>query len=127
MGQPVMHFEVMGEDGKALQSFYSEMFGWEFEQPEARTEIEYASVDREKNLGENGEGIGGGIGTHPMGEKHLTFYVYAPDIEAALVRAEELGGERVMGPAEPMKGLTVGLFNDPEGNMVGVVSPSAGD
>ena len=127
MGQPVMHFEVMGEDGKALQSFYSEMFGWEFEKPEARTEIEYASVDREKNLGENGEGIGGGIGTHPMGEKHLTFYVYAPDIEAALVRAEELGGERVMGPAEPMKGLTVGLFNDPEGNMVGVVSPSAGD
>jgi hypothetical protein len=26
MGQPVVHFEVIGKDGKKLQSFYSELF-----------------------------------------------------------------------------------------------------
>ena len=28
MGDPVVHFEVVGRDGPALQSFYSELFGW---------------------------------------------------------------------------------------------------
>ena len=123
MGHPVVHFEVMGEDGPALQSFYGDMFGWEFQQPPAETESDYATVDREQNLGSNGEGVGGGIGTHPMGEKHLTFYVETPDVEASLAKAEELGGKRVMGPAEPMEGLVIGLFTDPEGNLVGVVKP----
>ena len=27
MGQPVIHFEVIGKDGSALQSFYSDLFG----------------------------------------------------------------------------------------------------
>ena len=31
MGQPVVHFEVVGKDGAALQSFYSELFGWEID------------------------------------------------------------------------------------------------
>jgi hypothetical protein len=29
---------------------------------------------------------------------------------------------RMMGPDEPMEGLVVGLFTDPEGHLVGVVS-----
>jgi predicted enzyme related to lactoylglutathione lyase len=31
---------------------------------------------------------------------HVTFYVEVPDVEAALVRAEQLGGTRLMGPTE---------------------------
>ena len=27
MGQPVVHFEVIGKDGAGLRSFYSELFG----------------------------------------------------------------------------------------------------
>jgi uncharacterized protein len=30
MGQPVVHFEVVGKDGDKLRSYYSELFGWEF-------------------------------------------------------------------------------------------------
>ena len=123
MGNPIVHFEVMGPDGPALQSFYGEMFDWQFQNPPEATEAPYGVVDREQNLGTNGEGIGGGVGTHPTGEKHLTFYVETPDVEAALAKAEELGGTRVMGPAEPMEGLVLGLFTDPQGNLVGVVKP----
>jgi len=31
-------------------------------------------------------------------EGHVTFYVGVPDIEAALVKAESLGGKRLFGP-----------------------------
>ena len=29
MGQPVVHFEVVGKDGDKLKSYYAEMFDWE--------------------------------------------------------------------------------------------------
>ena len=51
----------------------------------------------------------------------MTFYIEVPDVEAALAKAESLGGSRMMGPDEVMEGLVIGLFNDPEGHTIGVV------
>jgi len=51
----------------------------------------------------------------------VTFYVEVPDAEAALARADELEGTRVMGPDQVMEGLVIGQFADPEGHLVGVV------
>ena len=31
MGQPVVHFEVIGKDGERLQRYYSELFGWQID------------------------------------------------------------------------------------------------
>jgi hypothetical protein len=31
MGQPVVHFEVIGKDGEKLQRYYAELFGWEID------------------------------------------------------------------------------------------------
>jgi predicted enzyme related to lactoylglutathione lyase len=42
-------------------------------------------------------------------------------VEAALAKAESLGGSRVMGPEKVMEQIEVGLFKDPEGHVVGVV------
>ena len=55
----------------------------------------------------------------------MTFYVEVPDVEAALAQAESLGGTRMMGPDEPMPGLVIGLFNDPEGHTIGVMTSTA--
>jgi len=44
-----------------------------------------------------------------------------PDIEAALAKAESLGGERVMGPETIMGMVELGQFKDPEGHVIGVV------
>ena len=123
MGQPVVHFEVIGRDGAKLQSYYSKLFGWEID---ANNPMKYGTVQREGNTNSDGAGIGGGVGTGPEGyDGHVTFYVEVPDVEAALAKAEELGGTRMMGPDEPMEGLVIGMFNDPEGHTVGVVG-SAG-
>jgi uncharacterized protein len=68
-------------------------------------------------------GIGGGVGTGPEGyDGHVTFYVGVDDVEAALAKAESLGGKRMMGPDKVMEGTVIGLFTDPEGHTVGVVS-----
>jgi len=116
MGQPVVHFEVIGKDGGKLQSYYAEMFGWKID---ASNPMKYGLVEREVNA--EGAGIAGGIGEGPEGhEGHVTFYVEVPDVEAAMAKAESLGGSRVMGPASPTEGVTIGLFLDPEGNVVGL-------
>jgi predicted enzyme related to lactoylglutathione lyase len=119
MGQPVVHFEVIGKDGDKLQSYYAELFGWEVD---ANNPMNYGIVAREGNTNSEGIGIGGGVGQGPEGyDGHVTFYVEVPDVESALAQAERLGGTRVMGPESPMEGLELGLFTDPEGHLVGLV------
>jgi predicted enzyme related to lactoylglutathione lyase len=119
MGQPVVHFEVIGRDAEALQRYYSDLFGWEID---ADNPVAYGIVSREANTNAAGVGIGGGIGAGPEGyDGHSTFYVEVPDVEAALAKAERLGGSRMMGPQTVMDGVEIGLFADPEGHVVGVV------
>jgi predicted enzyme related to lactoylglutathione lyase len=123
MGQPVVHFEIVGQDGAKLRDYYAELFGWEIA---ADNPMNYGLVAREDNLNADGIGIGGGVGGGPEGYPgHVTFYVEVPDVEAALAQAESLGGTRMMGPDEPMPGLVIGLFNDPEGHTIGVMTSVA--
>jgi hypothetical protein len=121
MGQPVVHFEVIGKDGPKLRSYYSELFGWEFGDTVGPTN--YAVVERDGNTNADGVGIGGGIGTAPDGyDGHVTFYVEVPDVEAALAKAESLGGKRMMGPEKMEEpSIEIGLFTDPEGRVIGLV------
>jgi predicted enzyme related to lactoylglutathione lyase len=120
MGLPVVHFEVIGKDGEKLRGYYAELFDWNID---ASNPMNYGVIRREENLTDEGIGIGGGVGVGPDGyDGHLTFYVQVPDVEAALAKAEELGGTRVMGPDEvPGGGMILGMFNDPEGHMVGLI------
>jgi predicted enzyme related to lactoylglutathione lyase len=119
MGQPVVHFEVVGKDGEKLHSYYSELFGWEIN---ADNPMKYGMVSRDGNTNPDGMGIGGGVGQGPEGyEGHVTFYVEVPDVEAALAKAESLGGERVMGPEKIMDQVELGQFKDPEGHVIGLV------
>jgi predicted enzyme related to lactoylglutathione lyase len=121
MGAPVVHFEIMGKDAEKLREYYSTLFGWEFS---TDNEMNYGVVSREENLTPEGMGIGGGIGAAPEGyDGHVTFYVTVPDVEAALVQAESLGGSRMMGPEEIMGRMILGMFKDPEGHVIGLINP----
>ncbi len=121
MGYPVVHFEVIGKDGEKLRSYYSELFDWKID---ADNEMNYGIVSREENLAPDGMGIGGGIAQGPDGyEGHVMFYVGVPDVEAALAKAESLGGTRIMGPETIMGSMVLGHFTDPEGHLIGLVTP----
>jgi predicted enzyme related to lactoylglutathione lyase len=123
MGQPVVHFEVIGRDPERLRSYYGDLFGWEFDTSSPVSE----AVSEPMNYGfvggnTTGDGIGipGGVGGGADYDGHTIFYVGVPDVEAALQRAESLGGTRRMGPAQAPTGLVIGHFTDPEGHLIGV-------
>lgn len=121
MGQPVVHFEIVGADPEALRSFYSELFGWTFEANDATN---YAVVRREDVTNADGVGISGSVGMAPSGSPgHVTFYVEVPDVAVALTQAEHLGGSRLYGPDRLGDHLEYGVFADPDGHMIGLVSP----
>lgn len=121
MGQPVVHFEIIGSDPARLRSYYGELFGWEFQTGDATTE----TVSQPGNYGfvdgaTTGGGINGGVGGGEGYAGRVLFYVQVPNVEAALQEAERLGGKRRMGPEGNPGTLVVGQFTDPDGNLIGV-------
>jgi uncharacterized protein len=123
MGQPVVHFEIIGKDPANLRSYFGELFGWEFDvgSPVAEAVSEpgnYGFVDRITTS--DGTGIPGGVGGSSGYDSHVLFYVGVADVQAALRKAESLGGKRRIGPERAPTGLVVGHFTDPEGNLIGV-------
>lgn len=120
MGQPVVHFEIIGSDPPGLRDYYGELFGWEFQTGDAAT----ATVSQRGNYGfmdgKTTDGINGGVGGGEGYEGRVLFYVSVPNVEAALEKAEKLGGKRVVGPEGVPGQIVVGQFTDPEGNLIGL-------
>jgi predicted enzyme related to lactoylglutathione lyase len=113
MGNPVVHFQVIGRDAQALQSFYKDAFDWQMEPAIPNYAMAYPG-------GEGG--INGGIGQAMDGSAgHVTFYVAVPDLEAALSKIEGLGGSTLMEPDEVPDGPSIAMFADPEGHLVGLI------
>jgi predicted enzyme related to lactoylglutathione lyase len=111
MGKPVVHFEVVGKDGTKLQKFYGDLFDWKMNMDNP---MNYGIVDN------GGNGINGGVGQSPDGSGHVTWYVQVEDINDYLQKAEDLGGKVVL-PRSELGMVTLGLFADPEGNIIGLV------
>jgi predicted enzyme related to lactoylglutathione lyase len=112
MGNPVVHFEVLGKDAAALQNFYRDAFDWKVESVMPTYAMAYP----------RGEGnIAGGIGAAPDGSSHVTFYVEVPDLDEALKKIGGLGGSTIVGPMDVPGGPSIAMFADPEGHMVGLV------
>jgi len=123
VGDPVVHFEIIGRDPVSLRSYYEALFGWRFKTGDATTDAvsergNYGFLDGRTNAGDGG--INGGVGGGERFPPQVLFYVQVPNVEAALEQAETLGGTRQMGPEGNPGTLVVGRFTDPEGNLIGV-------
>jgi predicted enzyme related to lactoylglutathione lyase len=112
MANPVTWFEVVGRDGAALRSFYSDLFGWQLQVMEG---MDYGMLDP----GERG--IGGGIGSSQNGTGQVTFYVQVDDPQAYLDKVTGLGGKTIVPVTEVPDVVTFAQFADPQGNVVGLV------
>ena len=111
MGNPVTHFEVLGQDAGALQRFYGEAFGWEMQDV----------MEGSYYMANPGSGVQGGVGKAPEGQGHVMFYVEVGDPATALDRISQLGGRTIQGPMDVPGGPTIAHFADPEGHVVGLV------
>ena len=112
MSSPIIHFEVTGRDGEKLKSFFGDLFDWKVD---SDNPLNYGMV----NL--SGD-VGGGVGAANEGDGAALFYIGVDDVEAAMAKAESLGGSRVWGPMTLPAGTTIGHFADPEGHVVGLFS-----
>jgi predicted enzyme related to lactoylglutathione lyase len=125
MGQPIVHFEIIGNDPTRLRGFFSDLFDWDCDTTgtvaEAVSEpTDYGFIDL--LTASDGSGIRGGIGGGERYQPHVVFYVGVPDVETALDKAERLGGQRKMGPVTAPNGLVIGHFTDLEGNLIGLAN-----
>ena len=108
----VIHFEIVGKDQKALQAYYSGLFGWKLD----------TSAPGGYGMSDPAEtGLIVGIGATPDGSAgHVTGYVTVSDIDATLAKAVSLGGHVIMPKFSPGPGATIALVADPEGHIVGL-------
>jgi hypothetical protein len=112
MAARVIHVEVTGKDGPALQSFYSDVFGWKLDTSNPGG---YGMLRQE-------DGFTGGIGATTDGSAgQVTFYVHSDDPAGILRRVEERGGKVIMPLTEVARDTTIALFADPEGHVVGIM------
>ena len=110
MGQPVVHFEVIGRDPEKLQSYYGELFGWEID---ANNPMNYGIVHT--NAGD--KGIGGGI---TEGDARVNVVVDVDDLQKYLDKAVSMGAEVVTPITEIPDMVTWAEFRDPAGNVIGI-------
>jgi predicted enzyme related to lactoylglutathione lyase len=110
MANPVVHFEIIGENKQLLEAFYTSVFDWKI-----------SAVMDEYSLVDTGSSPGGGIGAMGQAQRHVTFYVEVADVNTALAEIEAKGGKRAFGPHPVPTGATIAGFTDPEGNLVGLV------
>ena len=111
MANNVIHVEVTGKDGQALQKFYSTIFGWQLDTNNPDGYGMYRQGD-----------LSGGIGAaQDGGAGHVTFYVHADDPKGVLASVEANGGRVIMPLTEVAPETTIALFADPEGHVVGLM------
>jgi predicted enzyme related to lactoylglutathione lyase len=113
-----VHFEVGAADDQPLMAFYGELFGW---RPRGLSGGGYTMIDTR-----GGGGINGGIGKSQTGEPWSAFYVETDDPQATLDKADSLGGTTVMPVTDFGGAVTIAMFNDPDGLLVGLVRAPAG-
>ena len=125
MGSPVVHFQIGGPDGPALQQFYGDLFGW-------KIDVMGEEMGNYALVSANEGGIGGGLipTTDDMPVRsYVTFYVQVDDIQVALDKLAGMGGNPTMPPVEIAPGMGhIAMFADPAGNSIGLYSlPSEWD
>jgi len=112
MGQPVVHFEIIGGDPIQLRTYYAELFEWTFQEnspvaPEVSEIDNYSFINRMTTA--DGTGIPGGVGGGHGFRSHAIFYVGVPDVEAALqrlLRVLAAGGEMSCGQLAQVVDIT---------------------
>ena|ERR1017187_2937162 len=105
---PVIHFEIGCRDSARTQQLYRDLFDWK---------IEGGSIQ--------GAGMAGHItalGHEP--QNYTMVYVQVDDVAAHISKAESLGCKKLVGPI-PIPAGTFAWIADPDGNMIGLLKPTA--
>jgi predicted enzyme related to lactoylglutathione lyase len=107
----VVHWEIQSRDPARLHDFYTGALGWKID---ANNPMNYGMV-----ASKGRDGINGGIGGS-QGSSRVLVYSAVPSIPSILERIESLGGRTLM-PRTNIGPVTMALYEDPEGNVMGLI------
>lgn len=116
----VVRVDIPSDDLAESREFYEEAFGWTFTEPK---ETKDRIIDWKDPAGNTG-----GISTFvPSGDGGgVVIYLHSDDIDESFKRINRAGGRSIDFTMEIEEGRArVGLFTDPQGNMLGLISPNA--
>ncbi len=103
--------ELMSKDWEKAFDFYSDLFGWE-----KGTAMDMGDAGTYQLVQVNGSDFGGMMGLpEGMPMSAWMYYVNVADIDAAVERVKENGGQVMMGPMDVPGGDKVAACMDPQG------------
>jgi uncharacterized protein len=138
MANLVVHFEIHASDPQRLIDFYSQLFGWKF-QDYGGGDQPYWVIDTGEGAignaaGQAGHGINGGLTSRqgpgpapgaPVNGANIVIGV--EDVDGLMRRGIELGATEAL-PATDYPGVgRGGYLLDPDGNVFGLISPVLSD
>jgi steroid delta-isomerase-like uncharacterized protein len=107
----IVYLEIPVTDRKAAAHFYYTVFGWKFEHLDGQNRTNFRAGAME----------GGFVEAKRRGEDdRVLFCLYSPDIEGDLRRAESLGAQTIMQPADEPGPSRFAILCDPSGNRIGL-------
>ena len=114
----IVHIEIPASDRLTAARFYSEVFGWEYQD---MPEMSYTTF--------NTGNVGGGY--NPLGEQvkpgDVMVYVGSDDIEADLEQVEAQGGKTLVPKTEIPSVGWFAIFADPTGNALALFTEMQND
>ena len=117
MGKPVVHFEIGCRDKGRTGDFYSQLFGWQFQESGPAALM----IDTQGGGGINGHVTSLGHEPH----NYVTVYVQVDNLEASLESVNALGGKTVVPPVKIPGQGSFAWFADPDGNIIGLWKPAS--
>lgn len=102
------HFEIPADDVDGLKSFYSSLFGWDFQQGQTQG---YFMI---KNAG-----ISGALAQKESPQQVSTQFVNVDSLEDYITKAKQLGARFVKDRQEISDGY-YGVLEDPQRNTIGI-------
>jgi predicted enzyme related to lactoylglutathione lyase len=102
--------DVMTSDLDGAWNFFTTLFGWQHTES-----MEVPGGGEYRMFTADGENSIGGFGGSSEVPSHFMFYFTVDDLDAAIGRAKNLGGELFRGPMEVPGGDHIALMNDNQG------------
>ncbi|MDZ4745204.1 MAG: VOC family protein [bacterium] len=110
----VVHFEIPSDDPKRLKEFFTNTFGWSFEEY-GDENYQFASTGEKSGLG-----IDGAIMKRNHPQQPVVNTIGVASVDDAVAKIEANGGTVVMPKQQVGDMGYVAYFKDPEGNIHGV-------
>lgn len=125
MKNPVVHFEMPYEDAKRLSKFYNQAFEWDMQnlgEEMGKYVMAHTTETDDNNMVKTPGNINGGFfPKSPEVPAIPSVVIGVPDINEAMSRVREAGGE-ILGEPMPIPGVGIFVsFKDTEGNRVSLI------